>query len=151
MSDYTRNLRHQGNLPAEAAGAIGALPDATPKVDVDATADVGGGGTTAVTGFQLKDQFGNDVARVVKVGFGVYDDTDGVTPGTNATLDTATAGSILSGAASNELEVLTDATGKFTCTLTNTTDEEVFLMGAQPVVGAPPLECEDRESVTFSA
>lgn len=152
MADYTRNLRHQGNLPAEAAAALGALPDATPRLQIDPDDDGGaGGGTTSVTGFQLVDQAGNPVARAVKVGFGVYADADGVTPDAAAALDTATAGSILSGAASAELEVLTDATGKFTCTLTDATDGTVHLMGNQPVVGSPPLDCEDRGTVVFAA
>jgi hypothetical protein len=151
MTDYSRIMRNQGNLPAEAAQALGALPQATPKIDVDDTADVTGGGTTAVTGFQLKDQNGQLIKRAVKCGFGVFDDVNGVTPSVAATLDTATAGSIIAGAASNALTVLTDANGKFTCTLTNATDETNTLMGTQPTTGAPPLECEDREDVTFSA
>lgn len=151
MADYTRNLRHQGLQPSEAAQALGGLPDSAPRVAVDDTPDVTGGGTTAVTGFQLVDQAGNNVERAVKVGFGVYDDANGVTPGVNATLDTATAGSIVAGAGTAELEVITDATGKFTCTLTDAVDELVYLMGTQPAVGAPPLDNTDRESVTFSA
>jgi hypothetical protein len=151
MGNYTRNLRHNGLLPAEAAQAIGELGDVIAQVDVDATADVGGGGTTAVTGFQLVDQAGNKIERAVPVGFGVYDDADGVTPATNATLNTATVGSILAGAGTAELTVKTSATGKFTCTLTNAVDETVYLMGKQALVGGLPQDNSDRESVAFSA
>lgn len=152
MTDFTRNFRNQGNMPAEAAAALGGLVDGgLVRIDVDDTPDVTGGGTTATTGFQLRDNGGNPIAKAMKVGFGVYDDVNGVTPGANATLDTATAGSILSGAGTAELEVLTDATGKFTCTLTDAADETVQLIGAPAANGGPAVDATDREAVTFSA
>ena len=151
MPDYTRSLRHQGNLPAEAAEAIGTLGSNVAIVALDVVPNVGAGGTTVPCGFQLKDGAGRNIERAVRVAFGVYDDANAVTPGAAATLATATAGTILSGSGTAELQVLTSATGKFTCTLTDATDEEVFLAAGPAAVGGIPVECSAREATTFSA
>lgn len=149
MPDYTHDLRR--SLSSEVSGALGLLVDKVPRIDVDATADVGGGGTTAVTGFQLKDQTGANVAAAVIVGFGAYADTNGAATSTGGALDTATAGTVVSGGGTAELVVLTSATGKFTATLTDALDEEVFLIPSQAIIGGVPVDATDRESVTFSA
>ena len=116
---------------------------------MDDAPDVTGGGTTVAVGFQLKD--GNQNAAVARlVEFAVFDDVDLGTPATNATLDTPTAGTIVSGAGSAALKVKTDASGKFTCTLTNNVDEQVSL-STSPTFGSPILDCIEIDSVTFSA
>lgn len=150
MTDFTNDLRTHGNLPAGAANALGKLADdKILVVAIDDVADVSGGGTTAAVGFQLQDVEGNDVAEVVTVRFGVYDDLGGDTAA-NATLNTATDGTILSGAGTAELVVRTSATGGFACTLTDASDETVYLL-CSACPGSPPLDCRDSDSVEFSA
>jgi hypothetical protein len=151
MPNYTRSLRHQGNLPAEAAEALGCLGDNVAIASLDAVPNVGGGGTTVACGFQLVDGAGRNIERAVRVGFGVYSDANAVTASPNATLATATAGTILSGSGTAELQVLTSATGKFTCTLTDASDETVHLACSQASKGGIPVECSAREATTFSA
>lgn len=119
-------------------------------VDIDATADVTGGGTTAVVGLQVKTLDGVALEKACVLTFGVYDDTNGVTAGAHATLDTATAGTILGGAGTNVLTVVTDSHGKFTCTMTNASDETVYLK-AGTRVGSIMADISDVDSVTFSA
>lgn len=119
-------------------------------VDIDTTANVTGGGTTAVVGFQVKTPQGFTLEEQCVVSFGTYDDANGVTAASHATLNTATAGTILSGAGTNVLQVLTDAHGKFTCTLTNTSDETVYQIATQ-VGRSPMMDTKDYDAVTFSA
>jgi len=119
-------------------------------VAIDDVADVGSGGTTAVVGLQLKDLDGANVAAARTVAFGAYADANGAAASSGGTLDTATAGTILTGAASAALTVVTDSNGKFTCTLTDAVDEVVYLL-AGPTVRSPILDCKDVDSVEFTA
>lgn len=118
-------------------------------VAVDDADDVGSGGTTQTVGLQLNDQDGSALAAQHLLTFGGYADANG-SAAANGTLATATAGTIISGSGTAELKVLTDAAGKFTCTLTNAVDEAVHLI-AGPTIGSPILDCRDSDSVTFSA
>lgn len=149
---YVKALRRElDNAGKDLAIAVGSLPDRAPIVELDETADVSGGGTTAVVGLQLKDAAGRNVERAVKLTFGVYDDADADGAASNATLATATAGSIVSGGGTAELVILTSATGKFTCTLTDASDETVYLAAGLATPGGALADCMDRESVAFSA
>lgn len=120
------------------------------QVAMDDAPDVSGGGTTQSVGFQLKDINGNNVALATLADFAVFDEADLVTPATNATLDTASAGTIVGGAGTAALKVKTDANGKFTCTLTDLVDETVH-MSTAPTFGSPILDCNEIDSVQFSA
>lgn len=150
MGDVTRQLRTHGNLPAKLSLSVNRGLNEVLSAIIDDVADVGGGGTTAAVGLQLVDFEGKNIAEQHVLGFGVYDDTDAITAGVNATLNTATAGTILAGAASAELIVKTDANGRFACTLTDAIDEAVFLIASRNK-RSPILDCRDVDSVTFSA
>ena len=119
------------------------------NVSVD-SADVtaSGGATTATVGFKLS-VGGAAVTEDAVIEFAVFDEEELVTPNGNATLDTATVGTILDGAGTNALKVKTDS-GQFKCTLTNLVDETVYL-GCSMSFGSPILDCREVIKVTFSA
>lgn len=151
--DATQGIADAAAAQLDATAALAdtaVLIDAAIVVAIDDADDVAGGGTTQTVGLQLKDQDGNDLEEVHVLKFGVYDDADGITEGTSATLNTASAGSILAGAGGAVLTVKTSSTGKFTCTLTDASDEAVYLM-ASAAIRSPILDCRDSDSVTFSA
>jgi len=112
--------------------------------------NVTAGGTTVAVGFSLTNI--NDIAMPlqVPVEFAVFDEQYGVTPAVNATLNTATKGTILAGAGTAALKILTDVNGEFACTLTDLVDETVWLGCSQSFM-SPAIICLSKDSVTFSA
>ena len=112
--------------------------------------DVGSGGTTQEVGFQIKDTDGNNVALEVVLEFAAFDDVDLSVPAVSATLGTVIDGTIIAGEPSAALKVKTDATGLFKCTLTDIVDETVTL-GCSMTFGSIVVDCQDTDSVTFSA
>ncbi len=116
-------------------------------IKMDDAEDVTGGGTTQTVGFQLQDTDEEDVAAEQIVEFVALKDGE-FHP--NATLASESAGAILGGDGTAAPRVKTDATGKFTCVLTNPDDDTVELV-CGPSVGSPWLHCTDNEFVTFSA
>lgn len=148
-----RQLSGTGVSPAHVKDFLDLLDQALDEftnIGMDDAADATGGATTTTAGFQLRNVKGDDLALQTVVEFAVFDDSGLATPASNATLDTATAGTILSGGGSSALKVETDSTGKFTCTLTNTVDESVFLACNQ-TFGGPLTDCREIDQVTFSA
>lgn len=117
--------------------------------DVIATANPTAGANTAVVGFTVKTPWGAQLGEQMVVQFGTYQDANGILAATTATLDTASLGTILSGAGTNELKVLTDIYGRFACTLTDTAHETVYQM-CKPVDRTPVLDCRDYDAVTFA-
>lgn len=151
MGDVAARVLQRLGLSGDAALMIEGALERIYSVEIVDSDDVGSGGTTrAGVGFQIKDYKGDVVAEEVLLAFGVYDDEELVTTATTAVLNTASAGTILSGAASASLVVKTNAVGLFTCTLTDTADETVY-MGCGPVAGSPIVDCRDTDAVTFSA
>ncbi len=149
-----RELSGTGVSPAHVEKFLDLLDQALDEfvnVSMDDAADVGGGGTTRLVGFQLRNVKGEKLALSTVLEFAAFDEAGLVTPAVNAVLnDIGTVGTILSGAASAALKVQTDVNGKFTCTLTNTADEQISL-GASPSFGSPLLDCREIDQVTFSA
>lgn len=92
-------------------------------------ADPGSGvGSVAACGFDLETLVdGTAVAYQPTMYFGAFDDEDFTIPAANATLDTAAAGTIDSGAGTNLLEVTPSVTGELSVTLTDAEDETVYL------------------------
>ena len=111
-----------------------------------------GADTVAGVGFSFKNAIdGQDVASVQKMYLGVFDDADGKVPATNATLDTASKGSILSGAGTHIIEVRTDSNGEFACTVTDSEDETVYIRCWPHAETSRMVDCSGSDSVTFSA
>jgi len=151
MGSTARNLKyHTGMATGVVLDMEAAFQELFNVVMLDA-ADVGAGGTTAPVGFDITDWKGSSIAEAIVLLFGVFDDSDLQGAASNATLDTATAGSILSGAGTAALVVKTDATGSFRCTLTNAADEEVFLGTGRDSYGDRLIDHRSRDSVEFSA
>jgi len=96
--------------------AVVAFPDAT------------GGGTTSAGTIQINDIAGNAVARAV-VCTVMIDDLryKGLGDASNATMATASTGSIVAGSGSSFLLIKTDASGAFAATITNASDETVYV------------------------
>lgn len=148
-----RQLSGTGVSPAHVKKFLDLLDQALDEfvnIAIDGSADVGGGGTTANVGFQLKNVKGENLKLEAVLEFAVFDDEEMSIPAVNATLDTATKGTIIAGGASAALKVKTDENGKFTCTLTNAVDEQVFV-GSSPSFGSPILDCRELDAITFSA
>lgn len=118
-------------------------------VDMEDAADVTGGGTTRVVGFQVKMGV-TPLTSPVLVEFAVFDDDKFSVPAVSAVLGTATVGTIIAGEGTAALKVLTDATGSFRCTLTDPSDEAVYI-ACSSTFGGPAVDCRDTDSVTFSA
>ena len=112
--------------------------------------DVAGGGTTQTVGVQVTDFQGKPINYSVVLEFAVFDDLEMAVPATDATLDTEAEGTILAGAGSAALKVKTDANGRFSCTLTDSVLETVYV-GCSMSFGSRIIDCGDPDSVTFSA
>jgi hypothetical protein len=146
--------RHLKAHTGMASGVVTDMEDAFEElfnIEMLDAPDVGGGGTTSAMGFNVLDWRGNAIAEAVAVKLGVFDDEDLQTAAVNATIDTATAGSILSGAASNALVVKTDATGQFRATLTDAADEEVWMSTGRDDYGDRLIDHRAKDSVEFTA
>ncbi len=149
-----RELSGTGVSPAHVEKFLDLLDQALDEfvnVSMDDAADVGSGGTTRLVGFQLRNVKGDKLALSIVLEFAAFDEAGLVTPAVNATLDdVGTVGTILSGDGTAALKVRTDAKGKFTCTLTDLTDEQISL-GSSPSFGSSLLDCREIDQVTFSA
>lgn len=100
-------------------------------------------------GFQVIDQSGASVLKSSVLEFAVFDDEDFTIPSVNAVLQTATEGTIVAGEGTAALKIRTSGDGKFTCTLTDSQDETVYL-ACMSTFGGPLIDCQDFDSVTFS-
>jgi len=119
-------------------------------VKMNDAADVTGGGTTRIVGFQVTDVSGTPVTESVLLQFASFDDSDLSMPSTNATLDTASQGTIIAGGGTAALLVKTSPTGLFECVLTDLADETVYL-ACDRSFGSPFISCRETDSVSFSA
>jgi hypothetical protein len=117
---------------------------------MDNGADAPGGATTSTVGFQLFDKFNQPLREEAILEMGVFDDADAVNLAANATLGSASVGTILGGVGTALIKVRTDNLGKFTCVLTNLFDETNWLTCA-PSFGGHVIECYSIDSVQFSA
>ncbi len=78
-------------------------------------------------------------------------------PATNATMDTATVGSIMAGAGTNSLVIKTNGTGNFAATITNAVDETIYISarttdgGTDAVGSGIVVFLAFVDSATFSA
>ena len=152
MGAEARHLKaHTGMASGLVLDMEGAFQELLNVEMVDA-ADVGGGGTTVIVGFNVTDWRGNAIAEEVVLLFGAFDDEDLQTAAVNATLDdTGTVGSILSGDGTAALVVKTDATGQFRCTLTDLVDETVWLSAGKDAYGGRLIDHRSKDSVAFAA
>jgi hypothetical protein len=145
QSHEERDLR---NDLYEALSGIADSLGVTAILEVDEPA---AGENTATVRIQLLNGPGGDpVDAPVTLEFAVFDDPDGVVPATNANLNTATEGTILYGGGSPTLKIKTDATGLFECTLTDLTDESVYLSAFHSATG-PWVNCVGSLEVAFIA
>jgi hypothetical protein len=117
---------------------------ATAKADASPTID-----THAGCGTQLKDEAGNDMSVQPQMYVGAFDDAVCATLAANATLDTAAAGTIDSGAGTNLLKVTPSATGEISLTLSDTTDEVVYVK-CWPVGTDYTIDSSQKQTITFT-
>ena len=119
--------------------------------NMKAIADPAGGATTSAgEGFDLETEAGAAANVAPQMYMGAFDDADCTIPAENATLDTASTGTIDSGGGTNLLKVTPDATGEFACTLTDAEDETVY-MRAWPVGTDYVVDSSDTTSAEFTA
>lgn len=119
--------------------------------DMKDIADPAGDATTSAgEGFDLLTEAGAAANVNPNMYFGAFDDATCQTPAVNATLNTASTGTIVSGGASNLLVVTPDATGEFACTLTDAVDEVVY-MKAWPVGTDYIVDSSDITTCEFTA
>jgi len=110
----------------------------------------GGVDTLAGVGFDLLTEAGAAANVAPQMYMGVFADADCQTPSTTATLDTATTGTIDSGAGTNLLKVTPDAAGEFACSVDDTADETVYLKAW--IVGTGYIvDSGSTDDVTFTA
>ena len=112
-------------------------------------ANVTGGGTTQTVGFSLVNLSGKAVREQVLLQFAVFDDAALSVSAANATLNTASKGTIVSGGGGTALKIKTDANGEFECILTDFVDETVYL-GCSTSFGGPSIDCRATDTVAFS-
>jgi hypothetical protein len=112
-------------------------------------ADAIGGATTTVVDLTL---FGPDGRGAGSVLFemAAFDDSGVSTPATNATLGTASIGSIVSGSGTAAIKGRTDSSGRFRCVLTNAVDETNWL-ATSATFGGPAIDGTAIADATFSA
>jgi hypothetical protein len=105
--------------------------------------------TSAGEGFDLLTEAGAAANVQPAMYLGAFDDADCTVPAGNATLNTASTGTIVSGGGSNLLKVTPDAAGEFACTLTDTVVETVYLR-AWPVGTDYVVDSSDTTSTAFT-
>ena len=104
----------------------------------------------AQAGFALIDGNGNPVRAQYLMEFAVFDDVNLVALASNATLNTIAKGTIVSGAGTNALRVITDANGEFECTLTDLVDPETVYVNASSGRGSPTIDGREIDAISFS-
>ncbi len=143
MVDLVKPLREQGNLPAAAALAIGQLAENVVRLAPVAPIPSLVTGTNPIA-LRLVDAGGNPIARAVALALGVYTDAAGTAfadatgaPGITA----ATVGTIVTGADTFDLVVVTSAAGLLTLTFVDDGADEYFFIPSivrnGPLVDSP--------------
>jgi hypothetical protein len=105
--------------------------------------------TSAGEGFALQSEAGAAANAAPAMYLGAFDDADCTVPAVNATLDTASSGTIVSGAGTNQLKVTPTAAGAFACTLTDAEVEVVYLK-AWPADASYVVDSSDTTSAEFT-
>jgi hypothetical protein len=126
--------------------------DRAPIINVmNVVADPAGGVDESTgEGFALKTEAGGDANVAPQMYMGVFDDADCQTPAANAVLDTATSGTIDSGAGTNLIKCTPTAAGAFACSVEDAEDEKVY-MKAWPVGTDYIVDSSSTSDVTFTA
>lgn len=111
--------------------------------------DASGASPQTVT-IQAKDVQGNNLAEVVYLEVGVFDDADGTTPAVNATIADGGAGAAVRTVTANKRIVFkTDANGTLEVEVTDGTAETVYLLVA-PAFRSRMMDCADYGTVAIS-
>lgn len=110
----------------------------------------GGVNTLAGNGFDIVLPWTGAAKIAPTMYFGVYQDAACTVPATTATLATAATGTIVSGSGTNMLVVTPSADGIFSCTLTDTVDETVYLKAHQHAAYHHAMEMGAAHSVVFT-
>jgi hypothetical protein len=110
----------------------------------------GGAATMAGVGFDIETEAGAAANVAPAMYLGVFDDEDCTIPAVNATLDTATTGTIDEGAGTSLLKVTPSAAGIFACSVDDAEDETVYIKG-WPVGTDYIVDSSDIDDVVFSA
>lgn len=164
-----------GDGLVEAAGVLSVnIDDSTIEIDTDALQLKDGGISTTKLGdtladklvqisvgdasgasprtvtIQAKDIQGNNLAEVIYMRIGVYDDADGTTPATNATIADGGAGSIVrSLTVDKDIIFKTDATGALEVQVTDAVAETVYIL-ASAAPRSRMMDCADIGTVVIS-
>jgi len=129
----------------EFVGKVGLKVDFDPEI-----ADAGG--TTQTFTLKLRTNPGEEAKVQETLGLIVTDDADGGTPLNGYTVGTATKGTIVAGADSNDLVIKTDANGEFAATLTQgSAGAASVYLKVKPVAGSPALDASGYQKVSFPA
>jgi hypothetical protein len=110
----------------------------------------GGAAEQTAEGFDLETEAGAAANVAPQMYMGVFDDATCQVPAVNATLDTATTGTINSGAGTNLIKCTPDATGEFACSVLDAEDEKVY-MRAWPVGIDYVIDSSEVADVEFTA
>jgi hypothetical protein len=105
--------------------------------------------TSAAQGFTLKDSASATISIAEPVGLAVYDDAACTILSTTATLNTASVGTITSGAGTNKVEMVT-AAGQVALTVTKTTVGAVYLKAYSLAGATRILDSSGTHKITFS-
>lgn len=108
------------------------------------------GGSPQDVTIQIKDREGNNLSEVVYLEVGVWDDADGGTEATNATIAVGGSGTLVrSVSAGKRLVCKTDSSGELIITVTDGTTESVYLTAAASH-RSHMLDCTDYATVTIT-
>lgn len=121
-----------------------AIADKLPQVSIG---DASGASPRDVT-IQVLDRQGNNLAEVIYLEVGAYDDADGVTEASNATIAVQTGTDLSSG--NNKVKrVKTNGSGQAVIRVTDGTSETVYLL-AGPTRRSRAMDCADIGTVVIS-
>lgn len=130
--------------------ALEATDRAPIVVAMNAIADPAADATTSAgEGFALQSEAGAAANVAPAMYLGAFDDEDCLIPAVNATLDTASSGTIVSGSGTNLLKVTPTSAGAFACTLTDEEVEVVYLK-AWPADASYVVDSSDTTSAEFT-
>jgi len=146
----TYSISEDTDMPDDFEDVVLGMMHTVLKVKLIDAPNVTGGGITQTVGFSITNINDIPIKLSCLVEFAVFDDADLSVPAVTATLDTAGKGTIIAGFGTAALKVKTDVNGEFTCTLTDTADETVYL-ACSCTFGSPSLVCLSKDSVAFSA
>lgn len=146
ISSDTLQIKDAGVTAAKLSSA---LADTLPVVAVP---DSSGAGAAQTITIQIKDKQGNNLAEVVYLQVGVYQDADGAAAATNATLAAPSAGSRIGSWITTDKigRYKTDANGALTLDVSTIASPETVYVLVAMTTRSRSLDCSDIGTITRS-